>query len=160
MDDDTFIRAHLARTEQIIEERGWAQQHVLGGAGEPAFTYTVGLHRAGLPELIVFGPPDDVAAPMLDSVAWQLRQGRAYVDGDVVDGRKGDQPVRVMEVLDSRTHLLHANALSPSPLPVPALQLIYPDRDGRWPWQPGSRIASVPLLGIVPDLGPASPGRR
>ena len=36
---------------------------------------------------------------------------------------------------------------------VPALQVIYPDVHGVWPWQPGSRIADVPVLGIVPDLG-------
>ena len=34
--------------------------------------------------------------------------------------------------------------------PLPALQVLYPDAAGLWPWQLGSTVADEPLLGPVP----------
>ena len=33
---------------------------------------------------------------------------------------------------------------------VSALQIIFPDERGRWPWERRSRVSAFPLLGPVP----------
>jgi hypothetical protein len=84
----------------------------------------------------------------------------AFSYGEVLEDRIAGREMRVMEVLDSREHLLSAHVHARTAGPLPALQAIYPDIYGVWPWQPGSRIANGPLLGAVPDPGGAGgPGR-
>jgi hypothetical protein len=159
-DDDAFLLGHLAGAQRDIDARGFAIQCVLGDAEHLAFAYTIGLHLLDRPELLVFGPDPDTAYPMLGSIAAQVVDGRRLADGDVLDDTIAGRPMRVMEVLDSREHLLYAHVHARTAGPLPALQVIYPDIHGVWPWQPGSRIADVPLLGVVPDLrGGAGPGR-
>jgi hypothetical protein len=83
-----------------------------------------------------------------------MRDGATYADGqvlhDVVDG----YPVRLLDVLDSSEHLIVANALAGQTGhghgPVAALQVVFPDPRGRWPWQPGSTVAGLPVLGAAP----------
>lgn len=159
-DDDAFLLQHLSGAQRDIDERGYAVQCVFGDGEHLAFAYTIGLHLLHQPELLVFGPDPDTASPMLGSIAARVVDGRRYVDGDVLEDRMAGREMRVMEVLDSREHLLYAHAYAGTEGPLPALQVIYPDINGVWPWQPGSRIASVPLFGVVPDLrGEGGAGR-
>jgi len=149
--DEIETVGYLSHMQGLVDRHGWALQWVCPGEGEPSMCYTAGLSAFDLPELVVFGPGTDDAAWLLNTLGARMRAGRRYVDGDSIDDvwRHG----RLMEVLDSRDRMLVAHALSRAEQPLPALQVIYPDRDGRWPWQPGSRIANVPILGIVPDVG-------
>lgn len=52
----------------------------------------------------------------------------------------------------SSTVLLPANSMFaiPGQGPLPALQVLYPDPAGLWPWQEGSGAADEPVLGPVP----------
>ncbi|TKR22511.1 DUF4262 domain-containing protein [Cellulomonas hominis] len=149
--DEVEAVGWLSHLLGMADEHGWALQWVGPGDGELQFCYTAGLYRYDLPELIVFGPCQADAARLLNTLGARMRAGNRYVDGDSIDDVW--RHARVMEVLDSREHLVMAHPLARATRPLPALQVIYPDRDGRWPWQPGSRIANVPILGIVPDVG-------
>jgi hypothetical protein len=53
---------------------------------------------------------------------------------------------------DSADYLLAANSMFaiPGQGPLPALQVLYPDAAGLWPWQEGSTVADEPVLGPVP----------
>jgi len=46
--------------------------------------------------------------------------------------------------------------------PLPALQVLYPDAAGLWPWQEGSSVADEPLLGPVPaaEIGRTATGEQ
>lgn len=149
--DEIETVGYLGYLQGLADRHGWALQWVGPGEGEPAFCYTVGLSRFDLPELVVFGPGQRDSAWLLNTLAERMRAGRRYADGDSIDDLW--PRARLMEVLDSRGHLLFAHALARAERPLPALQVVYPDRDGRWPWQHGSRIADVPILGVVPDVG-------
>ncbi|WP_147793700.1 DUF4262 domain-containing protein [Cellulomonas sp. Y8] len=150
--DEVEAVGWLSHLQGMADRHGWALQWVgPGDDGELQFCYTTGLYQYDLPELIVFGPCPDDAARLLNTLGARMRAGQRYVDGDPIDDVRRN--ARLMEVLDSRGHLIMAHALARATRPLPALQVIYPDRDGRWPWQPGSRIANVPILGIVPDVG-------
>lgn len=150
--DPAFAVSYLSWMQQLMADHGWAVQYVGPGDGEPQYCYTVGFYQHGLPELVVFGPTARGGQEMLNRLGDRVKAGQRYADGDVVRDLTTKE-LRLMEVLDSREHLTVAHLLSRSERPLPALQVIYADRDGRWPWQPGSRIADVPVLGVVPDLG-------
>lgn len=149
--DEVEAVGWLSHLQGLAARRGWALQWVGPGDGQLQFCYTVGLAAFDLPELVVFGPDQQDAARLLNTLGERMRAGRRYADGDPIDDVWPH--ARLMEVLDSREHLIMAHPVARSRRPLPALQVIYPDRDGRWPWQPGSRIADVPILGIVPDVG-------
>ena len=100
------------------------------GDGELQFCYTTGLSRYDLPELVVFGPCPPDASRLLNTLGARMRAGRRYADGDAIDDVW--PRARLMEVLDSREHLVMAHALARATGPLPALQVIYPDRDGQW----------------------------
>ena len=63
-------------------------------------------------------------------------------------------PAMLVEVRDSADYLLAANSMFaiPGQGPLPALQVLYPDAGGLWPWQDGSMVADEPVLGPVPAV--------
>ncbi len=60
-DDDTLLGT--------IERYGWALQYVEHEDQRWSYGYTVGLHRHGLPEVVVAGVPPEQSWPVLNDVA-------------------------------------------------------------------------------------------
>ena len=111
--------------------------------------YTVGLTGHDQPELIIFGLPPDISRPVLRSVADDVIAGRRtltagqYAD-DVLDGH----PVHLVAVTEPDRHLpVAAQFYAVTDSAVQALQIVWPDRYRRWPWQPGTRVDDMPMLG-------------
>ncbi|MDX1802853.1 MAG: DUF4262 domain-containing protein [Alcanivorax sp.] len=147
-----------------IQHRGWHHLAVPGGDGEPGFTFSVGhFLNHNHPELIVVGLKDTLASRLLDSAALRIRElKRPFLPyrlyDDVAEG------LEVMFVpVDFRhykNYLGFANWFYQSlPAPYPALQMVWPDPKGIFPWQPGYDRRfhrAQPLLGAAP----ASPLRH
>ena len=109
--------------------------------------YTVGLTGHGQPELILFGLPPDLSRPALRALAADLIAGRRTVDAgreadDVLEGH----PVTFVAVTEPERHLPVA-AQFYAGRTVRALQIVWPDRYHRWPWQTGTRVHDMPVLG-------------
>lgn len=152
--------AYMAKMQLMVEEHGMAVQAVFpneGAEGEDRypFAYTVGLARAGHPEFIVFGLPHEVAHEILNDIGFRvLRDEHTFRPGDTVHQLVRDFPVRLIAVTDSWKLLTISNHLYGNPDGcLPALELVFPDPDGRWPWEEGSTVASLPLLGPVAEQG-------
>jgi len=75
--------------ESLIAEHGWIVRHVSGieGSVGPVFSYTIGLHEIGLPELVEVGLAIPFAQTLLDLVAVRLlealRQDRPVYPGPI-----------------------------------------------------------------------------
>lgn len=147
--------AYLSHITELIEEHGWAVQGVGGDECQPGFAYTVGLSLYGSPELILFGAPFGAATRVLDDLGARIRDGARYVHGQVLDDVIAPAPVILLDVADTTEHLLIAQkvagAIPPGRQGVRAWQVVYPDNELRWPWQTGSQVADLPVLGLVPD---------
>lgn len=133
--DDLFER----KLVNEIEGRGFSVVH------EPEWCYTVGLwlHKQQ-PERILFGLPADRAQALLE-----LAAERQELDGLISDLTE-QHPLRVLPVQPShyRQYLPYARWFYRGE-GFQARQLVWPDREGRWPDQPDfdPRWASVqPLL--------------
>jgi uncharacterized protein DUF4262 len=141
-----------ATTEDFLEEvrstirrNGWAVQYVEDD--RIPFSYTVGLHEAGLPELLATGLSPELAARMLNAVARYMAREVVPAPGERV--RLSDRWVcEVVEVAQPDAHLNFAVALyGPD---VRALQLVWADAQGNWPWAAefNAGRGRQPVLGV------------
>ena len=103
--------------------------------GELSMSFTVGLSRQGLPELIVFALPDDVAQAMLNQSAELLKNGGLQVDVSIAQIAESFDIVfrkAAIEKVRKVTEALEAFACVDSP---DVWQMVWPDKSGLYPWQ-------------------------
>jgi hypothetical protein len=114
-----------------IRKEGWTVQYI---EGRNPFAYTIGLHDYGLPELLVTGISPQRALRLLNAVARDAMGGRVITPGEQIALRAGPL-VEIVEVDHPDAHLKFAIAFGGPE--VRALQLVWADGRGRWPWAPG-----------------------
>lgn len=134
---------------KLIQHQGWAVVHVPATVDEGGFSYTVGLTRLhGHPEILVSGQPPEAATLLLNVVASATRAG-LWLEAGLMFPADDGAHVQFAQVHDPG-RLRHAQQVYAGPLgPVPALQAIWTDYEGHWPWQPGwpGTPADQPLFG-------------
>jgi hypothetical protein len=138
-----------------VAEQGLHVVHVAPGNGAVAHAYSVGLwHHFAQPEVIVFGLDPAIAAELLEAVADEADAGHPCTAGSARDDLLRGYPVRFLAVppplVASHLPLAHWAYEGEDP---PAVQLVWPDKQGRWPWQDDVRsgfAALQPLLDRLP----------
>jgi hypothetical protein len=139
------VVADLAET---VREHGWAVRVVYGEGPRPPWAYTVGLAGSGLPELVVTGLPAERAVTLLNESAERLLEAG-------VAPRPGERPGRgleYVEVAEPDAHLVHAVALYGEGRS--AVQLVWTDEAGRWPWERAAGGAQRVLGARAPGAPP------
>jgi hypothetical protein len=125
--------------EETIEKYGHAvvSTQIDIAEGDLNVSFTVGLSRSGLPELIMFALPSDMAQVMLNTSADLLRSGSLPKDVGVAQVAEGLNVVfkkALIEKVRLVTYALEAFSGIESPY---VLQLVWPDKAGMFPWQHG-----------------------
>jgi hypothetical protein len=121
--------------DAMIARYGWAIQGVFPGDDTPGFTYTVGMAAHGLPDVIVFGLPMDIAHPFLNQVCLRMKEeGPLPLDTNLDDVANG-LPTQFVAVPREEadkymfaTRRRHAD--------YTAIQMVWPDAKGKFPWDP------------------------
>ena len=146
-----------ARTRRHIAQFGWSVVHIAAEVSSPAFAYTLGLWETlAHPELIVIGFRRDTAHTVLNDCGGRIRQGEklraGMVDQEVLRG----YPVVYVDMRPEHAPtwtgaaLRHYRAKG-----IPHfLQIVWPDRDGRFPWDRGAPEdfrKAQPVLGTPPN---------
>lgn len=120
-----------------VNTLGWHAAIVEPDNGHHGWAFSVGFSRTfHHPEIAVFGLPDDVLRAMLDAIGQALRDGRSYRDGQEDAGLA--PPYRcVFRGIDAswRNRLMPDAAWFYGEGSFPALQLVWPDRAHRLPWE-------------------------
>lgn len=146
---DNYIDSIVKPT---IAEHGVMLQGVFPHDGDdstPSFCYTVGLSVRQHPELIAFSLPQQVVATVLNAAAFAvLDDGKTWTPG-LTEGLL-TVPCHLVTVDDTTEHFSIARRLYPV---VRGLQLVWPDTEGRFPWDVGYSGAPhlQPVLG-TPSL--------
>lgn len=127
---------------EIIQQFGWAVVHVLPADEDPPgtvpFAYTVGLTAAGRPELIIAGLPPDLGHQLLNELAARVHE----------EGARFQHGRRVTDLIVEQDVVILTGAPTPELWPGAALarygrpkvrlqQLVWPDPENLFPWQPG-----------------------
>lgn len=148
------LEDYWSRFLRIIESEGWAVQSVFGADDSLPFSYTVGLSAQGFPELILVGIGAQTATHLLNTAAARLRDGSFSGRADEPLERVANATLIPKDVKDdpawtARMATRYAAQLGHS---VRLVQLVYPDRAGKFPWDEGCdprMIANQDLDAIV-----------
>ena len=147
-DDPDLTDADVHRRfRAVISEFGWAVQGVEGDARRAPWAYTVGLTEHQRPELVLTGLDPGPASFVLNEVAGHV----LHADPLTVGSRfqlHGSPELEVVQVAAPDVHLLTAVGIFGADA-VRAVQLVWSDDDGRWPWDRGFRSGrwQQPVLG-------------
>jgi Domain of unknown function (DUF4262) len=153
---------YLEHLHELLEQHCWIVQGVQRERHRPPYAYTVGLAAHDRPELVVTGMPYDRAVDLLNSVAEHVVHADAPAPGEVIE-LCGGPAIEVVRVAEPRVHLAVAASLNGPKFS--ALQLVYADDRGHWPWDAGFRSGrgGQPVLGartaIENSSGRGSPHR-
>jgi Domain of unknown function (DUF4262) len=129
----------LSKIKERIDAYGWAGTSVSPDekTGTPGFTYTIGLHKTFKhPEIIVFGLNPSASTTLLRRAVGLIKQGRTLPERtpcELMDGLSvvfRHIPAGLQEQYLLSAAFLYGTAFK-------SLQLVWPDADGRFPWQAG-----------------------
>ena len=131
MDDPGDAKVHAD-----IASFGWHVVEVREDDEGPGFAFTIGLYqRFQHPELIVFGLPLDTMLLMLNAAGEAVRAGRTFAAG-----QSSDDVLEGYECTFRPVPPKHYDAFLGYAVwyydgdEFPTLQLIWPDREHRYPW--------------------------
>lgn len=145
-----YAEDRIAQMRRLIDDHGWTVIGVFptGPTDGPPFSYTVGLTDRGLPELAIYGLEPRAAGGVLNVVARLAIDAGEFARGQRLDGLlAGGLPLAVIEMNDT-TDMTGVRALYGAVLA--AQQIVWPDPDGRMPWENGSLGPVQPLKGDHP----------
>ncbi len=129
-DVETSVRAH-----------GWHCIAVEESMDEPGFAYTIGLGATFQhPEIVVVGLPRDVAHQLLADIANDLKKGIRCSPEKARDDLLEGLSVAFREVHHTQIEARMGGAMAfyrKARLALTALQLFWPDKQGRFPFEPG-----------------------
>src|SRR4051794_37263918 len=118
-----------------IERHGWGVVGVAADDEIPGWAYTVGLwHSSRSPEVAMFGLRVEDMQSWLNELGETVRGGRALSPeprSDIIDGFD----VHLRPVHESWYRELFGFALWFTAPPLPIVQVVWPDRHGRMPWE-------------------------
>lgn len=135
--------------EQIAAGR-WSVTGVFGDASGAPVAYTTGLTEHRRPELLITGLDPDLACRILNRAAELALADRTFLESKFLGGVV--QPPHLLAGLPAvDTSEMHVTRLLYGP-DFPALQLIWPDEQSRFPWESGYSfpVDAQPLSGIPP----------
>lgn len=127
------LKKVLEDTERFLNEPGWMVMAVGPGDDKPGFAYTVGLIHYDHPEVIVFGLPPTTAHSILGDVAERVKAGEMLLPNSTwEDFTANGLPAKFIVAKTDDLNLCGRYFEE-----FTALQLVWPDKEGRFPWEPG-----------------------
>jgi uncharacterized protein DUF4262 len=149
--DKTELDATDRKLLADVDEYGWHCMHVHDEGRLPYWTFTIGVFLTWQhPELVVFGLRDTVAHELLTGLVERVEKHETFDPGRDYDD--------VLESFDCRfvrvdpqwysAFLGYAQWFYETVDGFPVLQLVWPDRQGRYPWEQAYAITdgSQPVL--------------
>lgn len=139
-----------------IRESGWTRTNVFGDEAGPGFSYTTGFWlNTGQPEIVIFGLKSEIA----HDVCWDLfrsaKAGNALRIGGLSNDVFGNLPAYAFSVGERhyKDHLGWSMWFYSAANPFPCLQIVWPDRNGRFPWEHGFDSEFEGLQTDLSELG-------
>ena len=109
---------------------------VTGVTTSPPFTYTSGFVAKDMPDLLVSGLEIKTAHGVLSSIYQLANNGLKLESGMVMDDILGDgYKIMLIDIDSDKTEMHLTQRLYGEGFP--AMAVILPDKDHRWPWEEG-----------------------
>lgn len=118
-------------------ENGWVVRPSCGSCSSVDFCHTIGLAaEKNLPELIIFGLPVPIAYQIIHSTVAEMQEHTAHKDGMVLRN-VANYPTILKTVPFQKIAPFFDIGIEFFSEPVPVMQIIFPDKNGLFPWQSG-----------------------
>ena len=122
-----------------IAQYGWHVLHIFADESGPCFSFSVGFYlKFGHPEILVMGLPQPVAHELINLIGSHLAEGRVFRPRERFDGlAEGFACSFVSIAVEHYRNYLGYGVWFYRSLkqPFPALQLVWPDKQGWFPWE-------------------------
>lgn len=146
MTDDQWLDEYLLKLNNLIDEFGVAIQGVMATEDDPdviPFAYTVGRTRKGFPELVIYGLNMQTSQTLLNDLH---KREVEFKHKEIVDDLIKDYPAMIIDVTKEHECNMAINIYGDL---VTVQQVVFPDAEGRWPWDEGSKVNIFPILGNI-----------
>lgn len=139
----------LKRVKKNIKDDGFHITGVFGSQTSSPFAYTIGLEQSyGHPELLITGIDPQIGQWFIRRLVERINIGESLSTDSPHKGLT-KFPLHLREVdteRASRDHMLGAENYYGGPSEFRALQIVYPDPKGRYPWDAGYHFPPQDLL--------------
>jgi Domain of unknown function (DUF4262) len=146
----------VERARQHIADHGYHLTYVFGDTTDMPFCYSAGLWRTwNHPELILFGMNSDDSTTVMTALAAEIRDGRSFEAGQI-DEETFNRRIAFLALTDDGYERaeIPITVMYYEGWDFPMLQVVTPDEEGLFPWEPGcdpAVTARQPLLGASPE---------
>jgi Domain of unknown function (DUF4262) len=160
LDADRLASMNWITTQ--IGEHGWAVSGIHGEGQSPPWAYSVGMWlTCQSTELISCGIPVQNAAGIINAIGSRIADGDEIGPDDVItDVCPAPLMLRPVDLSWRMTSLFALSDAFYGFVRPPYLQVLWADRNGRFPWEPGFQsgfLGMQPLLWLPRDDNPPSP---
>ena len=126
---------------QVLRDVVESGCHVVGVLADqqgPAFAYSIGLfHNYDHPEILLFGLDHTIMQQLINRMRDEIQEGARYVSHSRYDSIIQGFSCEFLTVHSTRYRDLFGYAIwFYAGTDFPALQCVWPDRNGKFPWQP------------------------
>lgn len=155
------VRAVQDSISDLVERFGWAVVSVMPTKDSPqphvAFAYTIGLHRKGLPELFMAGLAPQSLIDCLNLAAQVLVSAGGVEDGQTTDRIADRFPCMFRSLPADVVSAKGLQALAFAGGEVEGAHVVFPDSQGRWPWDPECEPTTRLVQSVIFEHGQPAP---
>jgi len=130
-----------------VARHGWHCMQVMEDSSGPGYSFTVGFFQTYKhPELMIMGLPADVSHQILGLASEQIGKGHVYRAGSLDDTLLEGKDCKLQSIPEAayRKYLGLAQWFyRESKSSFPALQILWPDENGKYPGQEGFSLAAL-----------------
>jgi hypothetical protein len=131
------IEAYIEQAHEHIAQYGWT---IVGVMSDPVFVYSVGMSQFGLPEIMLVGNfPPMMMQQMVNTIGFYMKDKGALKNLERVEGLFGCPVIfRELTKADIVANCGMMTNILGTELDCRMLHAIFPDKHGRFPWEPPS----------------------
>ena len=153
MMEEDWRQEHFRKVEEDIEKYLCNITGVGAGSGSPSFSYSTGLSRYALPEIIICGLPMEICSTFINQLANEMMNGKELELGKRYDEYVANYDAIFIKVSEENIDKYMKVTKRHIEGEIEAFQMVWPDTDGVFPWEDGfdeKFIKMQPMLGEVP----------
>jgi hypothetical protein len=141
----------MKRIYDDVATFGWHVVAISPDAQSPEFAFTIGLFRTfAHPEMVVFGLPMKVAHGVLTTCVQRIKEGLRFEAGQVRDDILNNHRATFLDVATRFYPEYLGSAIGfYDGLDFPVLQLVWPDKNDQFPWDPACDPAFIGTQAIL-----------